>query len=158
MIPSGTDGSTDDVTVYENVAAFVSTEGRHDQVALGSMIRVGATWKIIDAPAIGDSEQVNTAGQFFFAARSNRPDPVATRPADAPSEAETKLMSEMEKVDAEVASSSGEKRVKLNDRRADLLEQLAEATSDPKQRARCGYRNWPTRSAPRCSLDSTTTA
>ena len=50
-LPSGTDGSTKDITVIDNAAALVQTDTKHDQVYLGTLVAVGDTWKLIDAPS-----------------------------------------------------------------------------------------------------------
>lgn len=134
-IPAGTGGATRDVTVYENVAAFFETGGQHDQLSLGTMVRIADRWRLIAAPKLGDTEMSSASGQFFLTTRSNRPAESIQLPEGAPSEAETQLMAELEKVDRAVNSATGQQREDLNERRADLLEQLAHATKDPIQKA-----------------------
>lgn len=134
-IPAGTNGLARDVTVYENVAAFFETAGKHEQLVLGTMIQVSGRWRLIDAPTLGNMEHANAGGQFFFAVRSNRSVESTQQPTGGPSEVETRLMAELEKVDRAVTSASGKQRESLNDRRADILEKLADATKDHKQQA-----------------------
>ena len=50
VVPAGTDDSTRDIEVYENVVAIVQTGDKHTQVQIGTLIRVGNTWKTIDPP------------------------------------------------------------------------------------------------------------
>ena len=62
-IPAGTDGSSRDLTVYENVVAMIETNGKPAQVAIGTLVDVGNGWRVIDLPlAKGD----NTAAEFVF--------------------------------------------------------------------------------------------
>ena len=41
VVPAGTEDSTHDVTVYENVVAMIETDGQHGQVYIGTLIQVG---------------------------------------------------------------------------------------------------------------------
>ena len=52
IVPVGTDGSTKDVTVYENVIAMIETSGKHDQIHVGTVIRAGDAWRLADLPTI----------------------------------------------------------------------------------------------------------
>ena len=36
--------------VYENVSAVVETAGKHSQVVVGTLIRAGDAWRVIDLP------------------------------------------------------------------------------------------------------------
>ena len=50
IVPAGTDQSTKDVRVYENVTAIVESGGKHGQVQIGTLVQVGDVWRLIDAP------------------------------------------------------------------------------------------------------------
>jgi len=50
IVPAGTDGSTKDLCVYENVVAIVQTGPEHGQVQIGTLVRVGDVWRVIDVP------------------------------------------------------------------------------------------------------------
>ena len=45
VVPAGTDGSTKDLRVYENVVAIVETAGKHGQVQIGTLVQVGDCWR-----------------------------------------------------------------------------------------------------------------
>ncbi|MCR4413669.1 MAG: hypothetical protein NUV77_14705, partial [Thermoguttaceae bacterium] len=67
IVPAGTEGSTKDIQVYENVVAIAQTGGDHVQVQIGTLVRVGDAWKVIDVPQAtgeGDTRQAD-AGYFF---------------------------------------------------------------------------------------------
>ena len=53
LVPLGTDDSTADITVYDNVAALTETDGKSGQVPIGTLIKVGDVWRLIDAPGEG---------------------------------------------------------------------------------------------------------
>src|SRR6476659_3153708 len=56
-IPSGTAGSTKDVTVCDSATALIQTDDKHEQIFLGTLVSVGDTWRIIDAPGVGADHQ-----------------------------------------------------------------------------------------------------
>ncbi len=66
VVPSGTDESTRDLEVYENVVAIVQVGEKNVQVQIGTLVRVGKTWKTIDAPAVGNDGQPELVARGFF--------------------------------------------------------------------------------------------
>ena len=42
--------SKPDVIVYDNVAAMVETDSKPAQVAIGSLVKVGDSWRALDVP------------------------------------------------------------------------------------------------------------
>jgi len=78
VVPAGSEDSTRDLEVYENVVAIVQVGDKNEQVQIGTLVRVGKTWKTIDPPLIGSDGQTEVAARgFFFQAA-----PIAeTRPA-----------------------------------------------------------------------------
>ena len=66
VVPAGSDDSTRDIEVYEHVVAIVQTGDKHTQVQIGTLIRVGNTWKTIDPPVIIGEGQPETAAMGFF--------------------------------------------------------------------------------------------
>lgn len=73
MLPAGVDGATKDVVVYDNAMAIVEIDGKHSQVILGTVVKVGEVWRLIDAPRLmlGDKGDANdlaaTQGSGIFA-------------------------------------------------------------------------------------------
>jgi thiol-disulfide isomerase/thioredoxin len=121
-VPAGTDGATKDLDVYENVVAIVQSGTRHVQVQIGTILRVGSVWKVIDAPVILEEGQAGTAtaGIFFQAAPPSRGAPAA---AAAPNEKTQKLLAQLEAIDP------------ADPKRAAILEQLADQAASPEDRA-----------------------
>jgi len=133
-VPAGTDGSSKDLRVYENVIAIVETNGKHDQVQIGTLVNVDDLWRLIDLPPTIVDGQADTAAEgLFFQASLARHD-VSTGAADSNDGHE--LLSELEKLDqaAEKATAPAELAA-FNVRRADLLEKIADAAGTDADRA-----------------------
>jgi len=133
VVPAGVNGATKDLIVYENVAAVMSTAGKHGQVQIGTMIQVGQTWRLIDLPSgiiEGQPIASTEAGFFFQTALERRPEAAASFSGGL-SERSQQLIDELEQIDRKIGSSpSASGQHTLNKQRADLLAELAEAASD----------------------------
>ncbi len=128
-VPAGTDESTSDVLVYENVAAMIDTDGKPHAINVGTIVRTAAGWRLIDAPqADGDEVAEVESRAFFFApdrADSHDVD-LATKPNDKAQE----LMQQLNKMGDLSASSSPQD----HEKRARLLEELAESADTDQMR------------------------
>ncbi len=134
MVPAGTNESTKDLIVYENVAAVVETAGKHSQIVIGTLIKVGDAWRVIDLPQNLDSAQ-NTfaAGGFFFhGPGAEHMDPVALQEGGVSQELQN-LIVELEKTHTPLASATGAQRKTLRGKQADLLEKIIEAALDDQR-------------------------
>ncbi len=120
VVPAGTDDSTRDIEVYENVVAIVENGDKHTQVQIGTLIRVGNTWKTIDPPVIGGDGQpeVTTMGFFYQAAQAARSGVVA----GGPSEESQKIIAEMEGMEAG------------DPRRVEIIQKLIDHAKTPEER------------------------
>ena len=124
-----TTGDASDIIVYENVLAMVETEGKDSQVQIGTLVKVGDVWRVIDAPTIPEStDKITEADGFFFNTPSRGPETgSATASEGAPNEQVQKMMDELSKLDEAVArSSSDAETTRLHDRRAELMLQIAD--------------------------------
>ena len=133
VIPAGTDGSTKDIEVYENVLAIVQSGNDHGQLQIGTLVKLGQGWRVIDVPQASQEGQADSAptGFFFKSPSPNRPQVAA----GAPNEKSQALLNELEKLDAAINRAAAEEQAALNAKRADLLEQLAGEASKPEDRA-----------------------
>jgi thiol-disulfide isomerase/thioredoxin len=52
VIPSGTNGSTKDLHIYENAVATVQAGEKFLQVQIGGLVKVNDAWKVMDSPMI----------------------------------------------------------------------------------------------------------
>jgi thiol-disulfide isomerase/thioredoxin len=134
VVPAGTEGSTKDLEVYESVVAIVRSGSDHGQLYVGTLIKVGNAWRVIDCPQAGAEGQGDAAaaGFFFRGPAANRPQVAA----GGPNEKAQGLLNELEKLDAAVnRATDAESQAPLNAKRADLLEQLAAEATKPEDRA-----------------------
>ncbi len=133
LVPAGTEGSTKDLEVYEGVVAIVQADKDHAEVPVGTLVRVGQAWRLIDAPQL-DSESHADAlvqGIFFRTPTSNR-HPMAEGLASEKTQA---VFSELEKVEAALSrATSLEEKELLNAKYADLLERLAAESTKAEDR------------------------
>jgi hypothetical protein len=138
VVPAGTDQSTQDVRVYENVAAMVASGGRHAQVQIGTLVRVGDVWRAIDLPqpvAEGQTADAAAGGFFFQASSQPHGETVPTGAADATQ----KLLADLVQLDEAFKpgsdGASPAEHARYTSRRADLLDQIAAAAKTPDERA-----------------------
>ncbi len=134
VVPAGTDGSKQDIRVYENVMAILQTGNDHGQLQVGTLVEVGPVWRIIDLPSLGGDGQTDTAsGALFFQSPRVDRQPAAS---GAPSEEMQQALAELEKADAAAAQATTPEEVaQSHARRADLLESIASRTDKPEDRA-----------------------
>jgi thiol-disulfide isomerase/thioredoxin len=148
IIPAGTEGSTKDLIVYDNVTAVVETDGpsatpvsnsstksgnaaraaatpKHGQLAIGTLIKIGDTWKTFDLPKNLTGDQANTSGGYFFQPSiNNRPDAELPAPAAGVTAEMKKLVDDLEQLDKKLAAAKPADQGRLNASRADLLDKI----------------------------------
>ncbi len=135
VVPAGTQGAKKDLLVYENVAALVETDGKHEQIHVGTIVRVGRVWRLIDVPKIElDDKVVAHRGYFFQASLAERPKPT-TSVAGAPNEKTQKMMAELESLDRASLAATPKQQSSINRKKVQLLEQMAGDATDPAQRS-----------------------
>ncbi|MGI9455395.1 MAG: redoxin domain-containing protein [Aeoliella sp.] len=127
-VPSGIDGSTKDLVVYENVAALVENSDKPEQVYLGAMVQVGDTWRLLGLPQIGDSP--TTSSPFTMAGSS---DITPGGDVSVPSDEMQELMAELEKLDRKTGGDRKE-QIAVTEKRANILAQLAELSAAGEER------------------------
>lgn len=119
VIPAGTDGATKDLLAYDNTAAIIETDGKHGQVAIGTMLRVGDAWRVVDLP-----KSESSAG-FFYTAIERAPD-VIEGATGANSEAMQGFLDELEAIDSQLTKTTDPTKLsRLNRSRADVIEKIA---------------------------------
>jgi len=134
IVPAGTDGSTADLLVYENVAAMIDIAGKPQAINVGTLVRTAAGWRLIDAPQVDGDEVAEVESRTFFF-NTDRPEQPDLQLADKPNAKAQELMQKLNKLGDMTASSTP----KEHEQRALLLEQLAEA-ADGKQMRDMWYR------------------
>ncbi|MBX7166490.1 MAG: redoxin domain-containing protein [Pirellulales bacterium] len=130
VVPQGTQGSTGDLVVYENVVAMIDTDKTAGQVLVGTLIKIGDVWRAIDAPkALKPQEQLAGSGFFFDPLEAARAD-ANVAASEAPDEGTQKLLAKLEELDKQ-----GEQSGEFSEERAELLKQLAEQSQRPEEKA-----------------------
>lgn len=134
-VPVGFEGAKRDVVVYDAASAIVATGGKTAQIALGTLIHTEAGWRMIDLPQnLLDNQTNSLAGGLFFQDPPTR-QPDATGSPGGLTEAEQKLLTELEKIDKSLAQATGPEQVsRANAARADVLEKLLQAASKIENR------------------------
>lgn len=120
VVPAGVDGSTEDVMIYENASALLDNGGAPEQLLLGSLIKVGEAWRLIETPKLGDSSP-KLANVFSVSSQS------VGNSSGQPSQASQDLMAELEKLDQQ--SGGGVGSTASIERRIAILEKLATTAS-----------------------------
>ena len=129
VIPAGADGATKDLVAYDNAAAIIDTDGKHGQVSVGTLVRVGDAWRIIDLP------KSQASAGFFYTSVDRAPD-VIEGDVGSVNEAMQSLLGELERIDESLAAASNSATLaKLNRERADALEGIAKQASSAAERA-----------------------
>ncbi len=127
LVPAGTDDSTADLNVYENVMAMIETDGKPQAISVGAIVRVKDTWRLIDVPQMSEGTADHESRPFFFPVpRTERPDQNVVA---KPNEKMQKLMDELQKM-GEITPASTPKELT---RRCELIEEIAgEAEAEGK--------------------------
>ncbi len=129
VVPAGVNGSTKDILVYEGVAALVDTEGKAEQILIGTLVRIDDAWRMIDVPHLQAGDDLASAGGIFFeTAMARRIE--ADGGSQGPSAEAQRMMQDLEKLDAQVGTANPQQLEGLNRQRAALLEKLANETND----------------------------
>jgi thiol-disulfide isomerase/thioredoxin len=132
VVPGGTNDSTQDIRVYENATAVVETAGKTGEVLIGTLVQVGDGWRVIGAPQSAADGGKVAAGFFFQPAAGGAAHPTS----DGPSDANQKLLADLEKIDAAIEKAPKiEEKAALNAQRADLVEKVADGANSPEDRA-----------------------
>jgi thiol-disulfide isomerase/thioredoxin len=128
VFPVSSTASKQDIVVYDNVAAVVENDGKHAQVAVGTLVRVGDGWRVIDIPRnlLDDANATPVIGRFFQAPLA-RSDEGAVPMESGVSPELQELVTQLEKIDKDLAgATSKDKLQQLNAARADVIEEIIE--------------------------------
>ena len=131
IVPAGTDGSTKDVLVYENAVAMFEDGDDSGQLLVGTIIKIGDSWRLVDLPGVGDEGDAlaQVAGSFFTPGSNSM-----NAQTETGSNQSQGLFVDLEKIDTQLASAKKASDIAvLHDRRADIVEKLI-ASSDAERR------------------------
>ncbi|GAB5404212.1 MAG: TlpA disulfide reductase family protein [Aureliella sp.] len=132
IVPAGTDGLEKDLVVYENVVALLDDGGEPRQLMVGTMVKVGEAWRLVDLPrAVVEGAELDERGRFFSATFSNRDASVMS--AGGVSKTIERLVNELQDVDKKLLGRDGDLG-ELNAKRADVLEKLVAESPTENER------------------------
>jgi thiol-disulfide isomerase/thioredoxin len=137
VVPAGTDGLQQDLQVYENAVAVIETDGGHDQVIVGTLVRAGDAWRIIDLPrSIADAQASTGSEGFFFQGPLARRGTTDVPVSGGLSPEIQDLVNGLEQIDRDLsAAKTPDALAPLNAQRADLLEKLAGKTTTAEDKS-----------------------
>lgn len=131
VLPAMPGERKEDLTVYENAVAMFDSEGEPGQLVIGTLVRVGRAWRLIDLPQVSDDNRVAQSNGYFFRPAMPQTNPVSD---GGGGEQAQELVSELDKIDRELMTAADAAKPKLHRRRADLVTELAEAAVSTDER------------------------
>ena len=130
MVAAG-NGNQNDVVVYDHASGFFSTGGEvPQQLALGSIVQVGQTWRMVELPEIVDPSQPLANGGAFFP----MPEYGLAGAESGIDKAMAELFEQLAKVEKELESAKGLEAEKFEKQKADVLARIFKTTKDPKNK------------------------
>lgn len=126
-IPTGTAGSTKDVTICDNATALIQTGDKHEQIFLGTLVNVGDTWRLVDVPGVGADHQPAGAGFVGPAAPAGANGNAGDNP---PNDQMQKLMAELERLDKASDTVPADQLAANIEQRINTLQSLAEVSPE----------------------------
>lgn len=134
LMPAGQPGFEKDVLAYENAVAMFESGDRSGQLLVGTIVRAGDAWKLIDLPVLAEKgEPIAQAGGNFFTPGGTS---AATTSGSSAGDTKTQaLVGKLEAIDSKLAQATATADVAaLNAQRADVVASLIEAASTPEER------------------------
>ncbi len=128
VVPEGKFGLDQDLTIYDNVATLYSGTNRIEQISLGTLIKVGDCWRIIEPSVQAGGNSIN--GRFFVM-NTAAEDPGPVTPAN---EKLTALMAEYTELDEKFRQAKGTLKSRMYPERNSLMLKIAAETSSEEDR------------------------
>ncbi len=133
VLPAGAEGVAKDVVAYDNVVALVDAEGgKSGQVYVGSLVRIGDTWRPVDLPQVpGAQGEIGDTVGFFSPRIADRG---AGEAGGQESEKLKPILAKLRDIEGKLSASSAQNRAGLLGEQANLLGQVvaaAEASEQP---------------------------
>ena len=132
VLPAGSEGVSKDVVAYDNVVALVDADGgKGGQVYVGSLVRVGDTWRPIDLPQVpGAQGEIGDSVGFFSPRISDRG---AGELGGQESEKLKPILAKLRELENKLSAASADNRPGLLAEQANLLGQVVAAADAAEQ-------------------------
>ena len=136
LVPARTDGSRKDLVIYDQTLVVVETAGAAVQLNLGTIVRLGQGWKLVDLPVLaGEMETADRAGGRFFQASLPRSVAANANTPPGTNAAAQAILVQLEALDRQIAeATTAGQQGRLHGERADLLEKLVASADTPQLR------------------------
>ncbi len=134
LMPAGEPGFEKDVFAYENAVAMFETGDRSGQLLVGTIIRSGDAWKLLDLPVLAEKGEpiAQAGGNFFTPGGTFGASPSGSSAGDTKTQM---LVSKLEAIDSKSAQATETQDLAvLNEQRADVVASLIEAATTPEER------------------------
>lgn len=130
LVPAGYQGLKRDVIIYDHASAVFENAGEYGQISLGTVVRSGDKWAVIELPQIISESSIVSNGGFFYSDGFS-PDVASSGSSN---EAMTRLFEQFEEVEKALAATDSDSDVQtLEQKRAEILAALVE-NSDGEDR------------------------
>jgi thiol-disulfide isomerase/thioredoxin len=130
MMPAGTLGNKRDVMVYDQASTFFDSDGGK-QLALGTLVKVGDGWKMVELPEVVDPKKPLASGGAFFPLPTYGSSVSST---DLDDRKLSQLFDSLTKVESGLKTAKGVAVEKLEKQKADIYVQFWRNTKDPKSK------------------------
>ena len=133
MVPAGSLGNQRDLIVYNHAAGFFESDGIQ-QLALGSLVKVGEAWRMVELPEIPNPDKPLVSGDSFFPMTNFGGSDITASEGD---QKLAQLYESLANVETKLKSAKGTTLEKLQKEKAEILVQFYVNTTEPKAK-----RNW----------------
>lgn len=130
MMPAG-GGNKRDLIVYDHASGFFQNGNETRQLALGSIVRVGDSWRMVEMPEIVDPKKPLSSGGAFFPISEFGGSNTNAKPVDREL---SLLFEELAKIEEQLETAKGAAAEKLQKSKAGILAQFYLKTKDPKSK------------------------
>lgn len=125
VLPAGAEGVAKDVIAYDNVVALVDGDGgKSGQIFVGSLVRIGDTWRPVDLPQLPGAQGEITDSIGFFSPR------IGERSGDSGPQENEKLrpiLAKLREIEGKLSGASVAARTGLLGEQIGLLGQVVAA-------------------------------
>ncbi len=134
---AGNNGLEQDLVVYDHATAVYESGSELEQLSLGSLIRIGDCWRVLELPVVADAKNPSLNGGLFFPLPGVG-DVNPLGPVDPNTEKLNELYGTWQKLEEQLKDARpGPATAKLQAQRTESQLQLALASSSAEDR-----RNW----------------
>ena len=130
IVPAGKLGLQQDLTIYDNTSVLFAEGDQIGNLSLGTLIKVGEAWRVVELPQFVKAEVGVTNGRMF-ALNADAPVQVASENSEV-----TELIAQYTKIDEQLRSErASSSKAKLYQQRTDIILKIAETVESAQDRS-----------------------